>query len=164
MTLDITGPLGALLDGMLAQGGGRKQRFQYIPWGKHQDQKTYNALPVAAPPTTTVRDSLLSIREVTNPTRESDVGGGAQQNRQMVDVNVWWQDDADVTDPDAFRVAVVDAIKTIVRANRRNCPPAYYITIRNSLKADFLQADRGTASLFRHHIVTVEARGVEVYS
>lgn len=163
MTLDITGPLGALLDALIATGGGRKQRFQYVPWGMHQDQKTYNALPVAAPPTTTVRDSLLSIREVTNPTRESNVGGDASQNLQQVDVNVWWQDDADVTDPDAFRRAVVTAVKAIVRANRMTCAPAYFITVRNSLNADFLQG-QGTASLFRHQIITVEARGVEVYA
>lgn len=162
---DVISSLGPLLDGIVAQGGGRVQSFAFIPWGRHQDQARWSALPEAGigSPATTTRGSALSLRQVANPHVVTDMGGGAQQNRQSIDIQAWWADDVDLTDPDAYREAVVAAIKARVRANEKTVPGAIFVAVTNVINGDFLVAASGTGNHTHLVIVTVEAWCDDVY-
>lgn len=163
---DAIALVGALLDAVKAQGGGRVQRFQFLPWGHHQDQDRWSALPLAGQgpaPVTTVGDSAFSIRQVSNVARTADVGGGAAIGRQVMDVMLWWQDGEDVLDPDAFRDAVTRAVAAIVRANEKAVAGFTFVAVVNSINGDFLEAAAGTGSHRHLQVVTVEAFWDDVY-
>lgn len=162
MTVDLTTVLAPLLTGFTATGGGRIQRFDYLPWTRHQDQNAWSALPIKAGSETANR-SAFSIRHVDHPRRPGDIGGGVSIDRPSVDVMVWWADGEDVTDPDAFRKAVVAAVEAIVRANEKALTGFTYAWVSNSLDGDFL-AGAPTGSWSHLAIVTVAADAHEVYA
>lgn len=163
---DVIPAVGALLDAVKVNAGGRVQRFQFLPWGRHQDQDAWSALPLAGQgpaPNTTVGDSAFSIRQVSNVARVADIGGGAALGRQVMDVLLWWQDGEDVTDPDAYRNAVVRAVAAIVRANEKSVAGASFVAVSNSINGDFLDADAGTGSHRHLQVITLEAFWDDVY-
>jgi len=164
MTLDVRPSLGALIDGVTTNAGGRKQRFQYIPWGRHWDDRRWAAIQndSARVSAGTAPDSVISIRAIANPTEEANVGGDAAKNRQVLDIMLWWQDGADITGPDAFRAAVVNAVKAIVRANKRTTSPATFVTVIDVRDGDELMGGQ-TGTIKHLAIVTVRAEGHELY-
>lgn len=88
MGQDVIPNLAPILDGVTATGGGRTQAFRYISHGRHWDDRRWQALAG--------NDSVLTLRNISNPTRDADIGGGARQSRQFVDAMFWWQDGSDL--------------------------------------------------------------------
>lgn len=162
MTLDVRPALATILDGVTANAGGRKQRFKYLPWGHAQDDRRWAAIQSATVAGGTAPDSVITTRQVANPTSEASIGGNAARNRQTIDVMVWWQDGADVTGPDAWRDAVVRAVTAVIRANRRTTTPAKWVQVIDVRDGDtFLGAFAQVADHLA--VITIQAEAHEVY-
>lgn len=154
---DILPELASLLDGFTATGGGRTMQHVYLPWGRHWDQKRWAEIRTAG-------KSMVTVKPVSNVHVTSDIGGGAEQNRQLVDVHVWWWDDADLTSPDLFRRALLAAIAAVVHANEKATGAAWFTRISNVVDGTALLQAGGTGTVNHELIVTVEATAVDVYA
>lgn len=162
---DVVPELSALLDGFTATGGGRTQRFSFLPWGRHLSAQRQAALPAQAGLETAPR-GVVTIRPVSNPQIVTDIGGGAERNRQTVDVHVLWADGPDVAEgngPLLWRRAVSYAVAAAVHANEKNVGQAWFTRITNEIDGTQLLQDGGTGTLQHELIVTVEAVADEVY-
>lgn len=163
MVLDITPALADLLAGFQAATAERTQVFRFLEWGNHWNQDLYSARVA-------VGESMFTIREVNNPTRNADMGGGAALNRQTVDVMVYFASGDDLSLPavsptamSRFRNAIVDAVTAIVRAHEKSVTNSRFTQVINSLRnADNLVGSM-PSNLDALVIVTVQAEGDAVY-
>ncbi|MCA1811482.1 MAG: hypothetical protein LC623_05670 [Halobacteriales archaeon] len=165
MTLDITAPLGDLLDGFQAVTAERTQTFRFVEWGKHYSQRVFSERVGAG-------EGMFTIREVSNPTRNADMGGGAALNVQQVDVMVWFSDGDDLSatgvSPTAmsrFRTAIVAAATARIRANEKAVTGSRFTQVVNVLRnADTLVGASDLATLNALVILTVQGEGDSVYA
>lgn len=154
MTKDIVPELRALLDAAVVTTGSFSKTFTYLPWGRH-----YNTQDVA------VGYGIISAVEVGHPKRVSDMGGGAQQGHQVIDIHVFWEDDDLLTTPalfEAFRKAVKTKVETIIRTNEKSFIDSFYVQVTNDNNQDALLGP-GVAPMKNEHVLTIEASTVDVY-
>lgn len=149
MAIDIRPELASTLDGMSVTGGGRTATFNYTPWGRHYE----------AP------EPVLTIQSPANPTEPVDIGGGADSNRQELQVHAIWADTDDITDMDAWRRAIVYKIKQLVRATEKSLGDAWYVRVRNIVDLDDpVNPDDAGPIVMRYEVaVIIEAAATEVY-
>jgi len=153
MTLDIAGELGAVLDGVVATGGGHTLTFRYLPWGRHWDGRRWPD---------SVNESVVTVRGISTGTTNADIGGGAQNSRPLLDVHLYWNDDERITDPDAFRKAVVDAVAAAIRAQERSIGASPHTSVSNVVDLSDLVGD-GTSGVKHEILVSVRGFLSEVY-
>lgn len=156
MSLDFEGLLKTALTGtpLTVTGGGRTETFTFVEYGRHFKQD----------------GAFFTFRTLDNARRVSDVGGGAQQSSQRFDVHAWWPDDDTMSDPIAFRKAVVDEVETRIRAKEKilgsaGAGTAWYAEVVNDVQLDdLLRSDQNYGAVLAFHtVLTVEVNGVEVY-
>lgn len=150
MTKDIIPQLASLLDGLVVTGD-ITLTFTHVPWGRHLDRRNYPA-----------DNGLITCEPIGHPRRRSNIGGRASRGTQVVDVHAFFEDNAGITDLDAWKKLVRKAIEDAVRAEENTFDDSFSVFVANDADRSGLLGE-STSVLKNEIVVTVEALTTEVY-
>lgn len=146
--------IAAALDGLTVNAGGYSQGFTYLPWPRHLNLDEWPAT-----------GGVVSVNLASGTWRNMNIGSGATHIRPLYEIVFRYQDVPEITDPDAHRRAISEAMTAAIRGIERPSAGtgAQYVQILNENDTSFVDANKYGETAFMEYRYLVQSWHTVLY-